>query len=68
MFLICNCFMVSFFMFAMDVSFWVGFDQEWGEMTCFRCVSNRVTAFISLVLVEGHCDLLIVKDRILMAL
>ena len=30
MLLICNCCMVSFFMFAVDVSFWVGFDQEWG--------------------------------------
>ena len=31
-------------------------------------MSNRVTASLFLALVEGHCDLLIVKGRILMAL
>ena len=31
-------------------------------------MSNRVTTSLVLALVEGHCDLLIVKGRILMAL
>ena len=31
-------------------------------------MSNRVTASLFLALVEGHCDLLIVKGKILVAL
>ena len=63
--------MVSFFMFVMDVSFWVGFDQELGggeggEWPTFYV--RVIGSMSSLVLVEGHCDLLIVKERILIAL